>query len=293
MPEPIGRRADWTATRATCLQRFVRGLNTLGTFALHAGAALALLFARPTRTDAFIAVGFYLIGMFVVTAGYHRYFAHRSYKTTRVFQALLAFAGCLCTQKGVLWWASTHRQHHRFTDASGDPHSPHQRGFWHSHIFWTLSTDNEGYDPTNVRDLTRYPELCLIDRFCTVPLVAYIALTGVVGGFHGVGWWYCVPTVALMHAVMLINSVSHMFGRRRFGTSDQSRNNMWLAFFTLGEGWHNNHHRYMASARQGFYWWEVDVTYYGLKALERFGLVWALRQPPREVLQEGRAYPSS
>jgi stearoyl-CoA desaturase (Delta-9 desaturase) len=96
-----------------------------------------------------------------------------------------------------------------------------------------------------------------------------------------------------MHAVMLINSVSHMFGRRRFGTSDQSRNNMWLAFFTLGEGWHNNHHRYMASARQGFYWWEVDVTYYGLKALERFGLVWSLRQPPREVLQEGRAYPSN
>ena len=188
----------------------------------------------------------------------------------------------------MLWWASTHRQHHRFTDASGDPHSPHQRGFWHSHIFWTISTENEGYDPTNVRDLTRYPELRLIERFSTVPLVAYIALTAVVGGFHGVGWWYCVPTVALMHAVMLINSVSHMVGRRRFGTRDQSRNNMWLALFTLGEGWHNNHHRYMASARQGFYWWEVDLTYYGLKALEWFGLVWSLRQPPREVLQEGR-----
>jgi len=275
-------------TRQTPLQRFERMLTTLGTLALHAGAVCAILFARPTWSDALIALGCYLVGMFVITAGYHRYFSHRAYKTSRGFQALLAFLGCLCTQKGALWWAATHRRHHRYSDAAQDPHSPHQRGFWQSHILWTLSSEYEGYDPASVRDLSRYPELRLLDRFCTLPLVAYIAFTAIVGGWHGVGWWYCVPTVALMHAVMMINSLSHLWGHRRFATSDQSRNNAALALLTFGEGWHNNHHRYMASANQGFYWWQIDITYYVLRALQALGVVWDLRRPPRHVLDEGR-----
>jgi stearoyl-CoA desaturase (Delta-9 desaturase) len=280
---------EMTSTRATLMQRIGRGLTTLGTVALHVGALIAVLFVRPTLRDALIAGGAYLLGMLLITGGYHRYFSHRSYKTSRVFQAMLAFFGCLCTQKGALWWAATHRQHHRFSDAADDPHSPHQHGFWHSHIFWTLTAEHEGYDPASIRDLYRYPELRLLDKFCTVPLIGYIALTAVLGGWAGVGWWYCVPTVALMHAVMLINSLSHLWGHRRFVTSDQSRNNPLLAVLTFGEGWHNNHHRYMASARQGFYLWQIDVTYYVLRVLQAFGVVWDLRKPPPHVLAEGRA----
>ena len=278
-----------TLTRATLLQRIMRRLNLLATIALHVGAACALLFAHPTRADLLIALGLYLFGMFVVTAGYHRYFAHRAYKTSRVFQAVLAFLGCFCTQKGPLWWAATHRQHHRYTDAPRDPHSPHQRGFWYSHILWTLSVEHEGYEPALVRDLYKFPELRLIERFCTVPLLGYLGATALLGGFHGLGWWYCVPTVALMHAVMMVNSFSHMWGHRRFATADHSRNNPLLALVTLGEGWHNNHHRYMASANQGFYFWQVDITYYVLRVLEALGVVWDLRKPPQHVLDEGRS----
>ncbi len=275
------------------IERIERRLNSLATLALHVGAVLAVVFVRPRWSDVLIGLGFYLGGMFVITAGYHRYFAHRAYKTSRVFQTVLAALGCLCTQKGALWWAATHRHHHRYTDSPGDPHSPHQRGFWHSHILWTLSSESDGHDQAAVRDLSKYRELRLLDRFCTVPLVAYIAFTALVGGLEGIAWWYCVPTVALMHAVMLINSASHLWGHRRFATSDQSRNNAWLAVLTLGEGWHNNHHRYMASARQGFYPWQIDVTYYGLRALQAMGVIWDLREPPAAVLEEGRARPKA
>lgn len=280
----------WTNTRATWLQRVVRPLNTIGAVALHLGTLYTLIFVRPHIRDVVIALGAYLFGMFVISAGYHRYFSHRAFKTSRVFQALLAFAGCFCMQKGVLWWAATHRLHHRCTDAPGDPHSPHQHSFWYSHILWTVAVENEGYDSASVRDLEKYPELRLIERFCTVPLLSFIVFTALVGGVRGIGWWFCVPTCALMHAVMLVNSVSHLVGRRRFATADQSRNNAWLALPTLGEGWHNNHHRCMSSARQGFYWWEVDPTYWVLLLLQRLGIVWDLRTPSAEVLAEGRMH---
>ena len=281
-------------TRETPLQRLGRGLTTFGAFALHGGALVALVFVRPSLTDVLIALGFYVFAMFTITAGYHRYFAHRSYKTSRAFQAVLAFAGCLCTQKGALWWAATHREHHRFSDGKQDPHSPHQHGFWHSHITWTLTSQHEGYDPADIPDLYKFPELRALDRFCTLPLLAYIALTALLGGWHGIGWWYCVPTVAVMHAVMMINSLAHLWGHRRFSTTDQSRNNPVLALLTFGEGWHNNHHRYMSSANQGFYWWQIDITYYALCVLRALGLIWDLRTPPTQVLEEGllRVLPS-
>ena len=275
-------------TRATWPQRLFRSLTTLATIGFHVGAAVTVIFVRPRRSDVLAALGFYLVGMFIITAGYHRYFAHRSYKTSRVMQALLALLGCFCTQKGALWWAATHRQHHRHTDTPLDPHSPHQRGFWHSHIFWTLSSEYEGYDPNTVRDLAKFPELRWLDRYCTVPLAGYIALCWLIGGARGVGWWYLVPTVALMHAVMLVNSAGHLVGRQLFSTGDYSRNSIWLALLTLGEGWHNNHHRYPGSARQGFYWWQIDVTYYVLCMLRRLGLIRDLREPPAHILREGR-----
>jgi stearoyl-CoA desaturase (delta-9 desaturase) len=274
-------------SRAGWLEWIERRVNTLATIVLHAGAVLALAFVRPSTRDIAIGIGAYLVGMFVITAGYHRYFAHRTYKTSRAVQAVFAALGCLCTQKGALWWASTHRLHHRFTDAQGDPHSPHRQSFWRSHIGWTLSSESDGYDPGNVRDLSKYPELRWLDRFCTVPLVGYIVFTGVVGGLPGLAFWYCLPTVALMHAVMLVNSAAHLWGHRRFATSDQSRNNVWVALLTLGEGWHNNHHRYMGSTRQGFYFWQIDLTYYALRAMQAVGLVWDLREPPASVLHEG------
>jgi stearoyl-CoA desaturase (delta-9 desaturase) len=284
------RRTFPTRARRTLLAWLAHRVNALLTIVLHAGALWTLLAVPPRLFDVGISVAFYVGGMFVITAGYHRYFAHRSYRTSRAFQAVLAALGCLCTQKGALWWAATHRKHHRFADSPGDPHSPHQEGFWQSHLLWTLSSESDSHDPDAVRDLQKYPELRFLDRFCTVPLVAYVVFTAAVGGVRGVGWWYCVPTVALMHAVMLVNSASHLWGHRRFETNDHSRNNGWLAVITLGEGWHNNHHRYMNSARQGFYPWQLDVTYGVLCVLRKLGIIWDLREPPAEVLEEGRAH---
>ena len=231
---------------------------------------------------------FYLVRMFAVTGGYHRYFSHRAFKTSRAFQLVLAVLAQMSAQHGVLWWAAHHRVHHKYSDTPWDIHSPIRAGFWHSHVGWLFVPELDATDLDQVRDLARYPELRWLDRHWWVPTVAFALLCLALLGWPGLFITFGLGTVAAWHATFTINSLSHVLGRRRYPTPDTSRNNWLLALITLGEGWHNNHHHYQSSARQGFYWWEVDLTYYVLKALSWVGLVWDLRDPPAEVLADGR-----
>lgn len=227
----------------------------------------------------------YGLRMFAITAGYHRYFSHRSYKMNRIPQFLMALLGTTALQKGALWWAGNHRHHHKFSDQAEDIHSPLQRGFWWSHVGWILSSD---YDETRwdlVQDLSKYSELRWLNRHPYFVGALLGVLIFVLGGWSAFVWGFVVSTVLLWHGTFTINSLSHVFGTRRYQTRDTSRNNFWLALITLGEGWHNNHHRYMSSARQGFYWWEIDLSYYALTALSWFGVVRDLRMPPLELLR--------
>jgi stearoyl-CoA desaturase (delta-9 desaturase) len=231
--------------------------------------------------------------MFGITAGYHRYFSHRTFKTSRAGQVFFALIGVISTQKGPLWWAAHHRNHHKYSDEPEDLHSPRQRGFWWSHMFWILVERHKKADMTKIKDLTKYPELVFIDRFEILFTVAYAVVLYLAFGAVGLFYGYFLSTVILWHGTFTINSLSHVIGRRRYATTDDSRNNWLLALITLGEGWHNNHHHYQSSCRQGFFWWEVDLTYYGLRALSWVGLVWDVREPPRHirdgVIREGGA----
>jgi stearoyl-CoA desaturase (delta-9 desaturase) len=220
--------------------------------------------------------------LFAVTGGYHRYFSHRAFKTSRVFQFVLALLGTSATQKGPLWWAGGHRRHHRYSDQDGDMHSP-RRGLYYSHQGWILSDEWQETELDRIRDFAKFPELVWLNRWHFVPPLLLVATCAAIGGFSGVLWGFVVSTVALWHTTYSINSLAHRWGSRRYDTTDTSRNNWVLALLTLGEGWHNNHHWYMTSARQGFFWWEVDVTYYVLRALALVGVVWDLREVPDDV----------
>jgi len=209
----------------------------------------------------------YAIRMFGVTAGYHRYFSHRSYKLGRAAQFLMAFLAQTSGQKGALWWAAHHRLHHRESDREEDVHSPWQSGFWWSHVGWVLSNRYDEYDPRAVGEFSQFPELVWLDRYHWVPTAAFGAAIALLGGWRAFFWGYVVSTVILYHCTFSINSFAHLFGSRRFDTPDQSRNNFLLALLTMGEGWHNNHHFSPGSCRQGLRWWEVDFTFWALTLL--------------------------
>jgi stearoyl-CoA desaturase (delta-9 desaturase) len=230
-----------------------------------------------------LAVALYYVRMFGVTAGYHRYFSHRSFRTGRVMQFLFALLATSSAQKGVLWWAGHHRVHHKLSDKPGDVHSVLLDGFWWSHVGWIMSSKHEKTELDKVRDLEKYPELVWLERWHLVPATALGVSLYLVGGWHALVWGLLVSTVLLWHGTFTINSLTHVFGRRRYVTTDNSRNSLWLALITMGEGWHNNHHYYQRSVRQGFYWWEIDMTFYILKVMQGLGLVWDLHAPPRHV----------
>ena len=234
-----------------------------------------------------LAAASYAARMFGITAGFHRYFSHRSYRTGRGFQLFLAVLGTTSAQKGVLWWAAHHRHHHRTSDTADDIHSPIVRGFWWSHVGWILA---RRYDETRlerVKDLARFPELLWLDRNHLWVVTGYAAAFYLLGGMPALLWGFFVSTALLWHGTFLVNSLTHLFGRRRYPTTDHSRNSLLIALVTLGEGWHNNHHHYQSTANQGWFWWEIDVSFYVLKLLALLGLVSDLRLPPRAVL-EGR-----
>jgi stearoyl-CoA desaturase (delta-9 desaturase) len=227
----------------------------------------------------------YFLRMFAITAGYHRYFSHRSFKTSRVFQLILAFLAQTSIQKGILWWAAHHRHHHKYSDQKEDIHSPLLSGFWFSHVAWILVDDYSETRTELVRDLTRYPELRFLNRFHILPAILLGIWVYFMFGFEGFFWGFIVGTVILWHGTFTINSLSHVFGWVRYQTTDTSKNNPILAIVTLGEGWHNNHHAYMNCTRQGFFWWEYDITFYILSFLSWFGIVWDLGEVPYTKLE--------
>jgi stearoyl-CoA desaturase (delta-9 desaturase) len=248
-------------------------------------ACFGVFWSGMTLSAVMLGVALYLLRIFAIGAGYHRYFAHRTYRTGRVFQFCLGFLAQTSAQRGILWWAAQHRRHHRCSDTEADVHSPVVRGFLYAHVGWIFVPRNTATDYDAVRDLTRYKDLVWLNRHPYLPAillgVASWAIAGWPGLVIGFGW----STVVLWHATFSINSLAHLVGRRRYVTGDQSRNNWLLALLTLGEGWHNNHHAYQASVRQGFRWWECDVTYYVLYGLSRVGLVWDLHVPPQSVIR--------
>ena len=251
-------------------------------------AVLGVLWSGVTWTAAALCIALYLVRMFAVTAGFHRYFSHRSYDTSRAFQFALAFLAQTSLQKGVLWWAAKHRHHHRYSDTVEDVHSPGLHGFLFAHVGWIFAARRGKADYDLVRDLSAYPELAWLDRHPHVPGVLLGVGCFLLAGWPGLFVGFFLSTAILFHGTFAINSLAHCFGRQRYLTGDDSRNNWWLALITLGEGWHNNHHYYQISTRQGFHWYEVDVTYYALKALSWIGLVWNLHAPPEEVLRGER-----
>ena len=240
---------------------------------------LLAIFTGVTATSLVLFAVLYLGRMFCITAGYHRYFAHRAYRLARVPQFLLAFGGLMAAQKGPLWWAGNHRDHHRYTDTERDPHTP-QKGFWWSHIGWVMCGKySVRGNNDRIRDFASYPELRFLDKQDWIGPWTAGVFAYVVGGWSGLVLGFFGSTVLLWHATFSVNSFSHVLGSRRYRTPDTSKNNPVVAVMTLGEGWHNNHHHHPACARQGFKWWEIDVTYYVLRGLAAVGIVRDLKQP--------------
>ncbi len=271
--------SDGSKTRSD--ERMVLGGATIPFFAVHV-AALGVFFV-PFRGDCLIAFAIsYLLGLFGIMAGYHRYFSHRSFKTGRVFQFVLACLGTITGQKGVLWWSGHHRNHHRHSDTADDVHSP-RRGFWWSHMFWFLATRYNATPESQLHEFRNYPELRVLNRYWIVGPVVLCAAMLAAGGVSWLFWGGFLAMVGMWHATFFVNSLAHVWGSQRYRTDDTSRNNFLIALVTLGEGWHNNHHHYQSAACQGFFWWEIDVTYYVLKVLSWLGVVWDLRRPPERV----------
>lgn len=253
-----------------------------------------------------IALFLYFTRMFAITAFLHRYFSHRTFKTNRFFQFIFAVIASSAMQRGALWWAAHHRKHHKESDTEKDVHSPHTKSFLWSHIGWITSRKNFLTDYKTIKDFARYPELVFLNRFNKlIPLLLGVLLfvSGEwlslnapslnTNGWQLIVWGWFISTTVLLHGTSTINSLSHLYGKKRFDTGDESRNNFWLSLITLGEGWHNNHHYYMHSARQGFYWWEIDITYYGLKIMSFIGIIHDLRPVPKHILDQGICNSSS
>jgi stearoyl-CoA desaturase (delta-9 desaturase) len=264
-------------------------------------ACISVIWVGWSPVAVAVCVALYFIRMFAITAFYHRYFSHKSFKTGRFSQFCFAVLGNSATQRGPLWWAAHHRKHHKHSDEESDLHSPIKHGFWWSHMGWFTCDAAFKTDYAMVKEWSKFPELKFLNRYDTlVPIILGTSLF-IIGeillaftpsletsGMQMFIWGYCISTVVLSHGTFTINSLCHTWGKRRFNTEDDSRNNFWLALITLGEGWHNNHHRFPVSARQGFYWWEVDVTYYILKAMEKLGIIWDLNPVPTRILIEGK-----
>lgn len=259
-------------------------------------ACLAVFWVGWSPFAILFSIALYVVRMFAITGFYHRYFAHKTFQTSRVGQFLFALLGSTAVQRGPLWWAAHHRTHHMHSDSVEDVHSPHQQGFFWSHVGWFLTKANFATQLDRVKELAKFPELQFLDRFDSlIPIVMAVAIF-IVGeslagyaphlntnGWQLLVWGFVISTVALYHATFTVNSLAHVWGSRRYATRDHSRNNFLIAILTLGEGWHNNHHHFPGAARQGFYWWEIDLTYYGLKCLSALGLIWNLKRVPVEL----------
>jgi stearoyl-CoA desaturase (Delta-9 desaturase) len=263
-------------------------LKTIPFLLVHLGAVGGVAWLGWSWRGAALAVALYFGRMFFITGGYHRYFSHRSFKTSRAMQLVFAVFAMSSSQKGVLWWAGHHRTHHKLSDLPGDVHSAARDGFLWSHLSWIFSEDYEDTDIDKIKDFNKYPELRWLNRYWALPPAALAVVLFAIGGPFALVWGFFVSTTILWHGTFTINSLTHVFGSRRYATTDNSRNNGLLALITMGEGWHNNHHYYQRSANQGFFWWEVDPTFYVLRAMQALGLIWDLHAAPAHVVEGGR-----
>ena len=257
-------------------------------FGLVHVAALGVLLVGFSWEGVALCLGSYYLRMFAITAGFHRYFAHRTYRMNRFWQFLLAFLGQTAAQKGVLWWAAHHRHHHRFSDQPEDIHSPVQRGFWWSHMGWILADDYEETDLDAIRDFAKVPELVWLDRNQFLAPMLYGLGLFFAFSWTGLFWGFFLSTVLLWHGTFAINSVMHVFGRRVFETRDTSRNSFVMALVTMGEGWHNNHHHFQASAAQGFLWWQIDPSLWLIRLGRLLGIARDVREVPERVVALAR-----
>jgi stearoyl-CoA desaturase (Delta-9 desaturase) len=253
-------------------------------FVLVHATCIAAIWTGITPTAVALCVALYWLRIFSIGAGYHRYFSHRAYATSRTFQFVLAVVAQSTAQKSVLWWASKHRHHHLHSDTERDVHSPLHKGFIYSHVGWIFAREHDETDLTKIADFARYPELMWLHKHEQVPAFVLAVLCFLVGGWSGLVVGFVWSTLLVYHATFCINSLAHVRGKKRYVTGDESRNNWFLAIITMGEGWHNNHHACQSSVRQGFRWWEIDFTFYLLKALALAGIVWDLKTPPAAVL---------
>jgi len=264
--------------------------TTVGFWGVHVTALVGILVLGFSWKGVAIALVSYFVRMFLVTACYHRYFSHRSFKTSRWFQFVMALLAQSAGQKGVLWWAGHHRWHHKHSDTNLDVHSAKLKGFYYSHMGWIMRPDWNDTDDKSVADLTKFPELRFLNHpaIAMLPTVVLAYFFLLFGGTMGLFWGFFVSTVLLWHGSFSINSLAHVFGDKRYDTGEESRNNFWLAILTTGEGWHNNHHHFMSSANQGWHWWQIDTTFYMLRLMEMVGLVWDLRRPPQNIIDAPR-----
>jgi len=269
-------------------------LRVVPFIALHL-ACLAVFWVGFSWFALGVALALYAARMFAITGFYHRYFSHKAFRTSRPVQFVFAVVGAASVQRGPLWWAAHHRHHHRFADTEHDIHSP-RHGFFRSHMGWFLTRRGFATNLDAIKDFARFPELRLLDRFdVLVPVLLagglYALGAWLEGAYPGLGtngpqllvWGFFVSTIVLFHVTVTINSLAHRWGTRRFATRDDSRNNALLALLTFGEGWHNNHHHFPGSARQGFAWWELDITYLVLRTMALFGLVSDLKPVPANM----------
>jgi stearoyl-CoA desaturase (delta-9 desaturase) len=254
-------------------------------FLIHAVALAGAIYVGFSWKLLGFAVLFYYLRMAGTTIGYHRYFSHRTFKTSRAFQLVLAFWAETSAQKGALWWASHHRDHHKFSDTAGDVHSP-LRGFWWSHMGWILCKKYNDPQHDKIKDFAKFPELRWLDKHYLVPPTLLAIAMALVGGLPALVWGFFVSTVLLWHGTFLVNSLNHVWGSVRYESKDLSKNNALIALLTMGEGWHNNHHHYQSSANQGFFWWEYDFSYYLIRLFESVGLVRDVRTPPKHILAD-------
>jgi stearoyl-CoA desaturase (delta-9 desaturase) len=272
-----------------------------------AGAIAYSTLVRFSWVDMALCAVFYLLTALGITGGFHRLFAHKSFKAHPVVRAAFAIFGDMALQGPTTFWVASHRRHHRYSDVEGDPHSPHVRpdgspsSFWYAHLGWVFAHEHENWI-RYVPDLLRDRIVVRIDRLYFLWVALGFILPAAIGGaaaqswqgaIGGLLWGGFARTFLWHHATYSINSVCHLWGQRPFPTGDTSTNNFPCALLTLGEGWHNNHHAFPASARHGLLWWQVDMTYMTLRALERVRLVSSLILPDAQAIEARAIVPAA